>query len=123
MLQQLCYKNDSNNGNINTNNNDKKNTNTITDTSNNKNNRVIKMATAMSNDSDKNSNNNNRYQNRFCKSSPYYNSYKSSNKSKAKRYFRHSLQRSVAMTPFSSRYFSNSFLSVKGLMGQFCQSM
>ena len=34
-----------------------------------------------------------------------------------------SLQRSVAMAPLSSEYFSNNFLSVKGLMGQFCQSM
>ena len=76
-----------------------------------------------SNDSDENSNNNNQYQNRFHKSSPYYNPYKSSGKNKAKRYFRHSLQRSVPMAPLSSEYFSNSSLSVKGLMGQFCQSM
>ena len=34
-----------------------------------------------------------------------------------------SLQRSVAMAPLSSEYFSNNFFSVKGLMGQFCQSM
>ena len=40
-----------------------------------------------------------------------------------KRYFRHSLQRSVPMWPLSSEYFSNRFLSVKGLMGQFCQPM
>ena len=34
-----------------------------------------------------------------------------------------SLQRLVPMTPLSSEYFSNSFLSVNGLMGQFCQSL
>ena len=34
-----------------------------------------------------------------------------------------SLQRSVPMVPLSSEYFSNSSLSVKGLMGQFCQSI
>ena len=59
----------------------------------------------------------------FCKSSPYYNLYKSSGKNKAKHFFRHSLQRSAPLTSLSSEYFSNSFLSVKGLMGQFCQSM
>ena len=76
------------------------------------------------NDSDENSNdNNNQYQNRFHKSSPYYNPYKSSGKNKAKCYFRHSLQLAVLMAPLSSEYFSNSSLSVKGLMGQFCQSM
>ena len=77
-----------------------------------------------SNDNDENSNNNNnQYQNRFHKSSPYYNRYKSSGKNKAKRYFRHSLQCLVPIAPLSSEYFSNSSLSVKGLMGQFCQSM
>ena len=78
-----------------------------------------------SNDSDGNSNNNNnnQYQNRFHKSSSYYNQYKSSGKNKAKRYFSHSLQRSVPMAPLSSEYFSKSSLSVKGLVGQFCQSM
>ena len=76
------------------------------------------------NDSDENgNNNNNQYQNCFHESSPYYNPYKSSGKNKAKRYFRHSLQRSVPMAPLSSEYFSNSSLYVKGLMGQFCQSM
>ena len=34
-----------------------------------------------------------------------------------------SLQRSVPMVPLSSEYFSNSSLSVKGLVGQFCQSI
>ena len=34
-----------------------------------------------------------------------------------------SLQRSFPMAPLSSEYFSNSFLSVKDLMGQFCQSI
>ena len=77
-----------------------------------------------SNDSDENSNNNNnQYQNRFHKSSPYYNPCKSGGKNKVKRYFRYSLQRSVPKAPLSSEYFSNSSLSVKGLMGQFCQSM
>ena len=66
--------------------------------------------------------NNNRYQNRFGKLSPYYNPFKSSRKNKAKRYFRHSIQCSVPMTSLSSEYLSNSFLSVKSLMGQFCQS-
>ena len=42
-----------------------------------------------SNDSDENSNNN-HYQNRFHKSNPYYNPYKSSGMNKAKRYFRQS---------------------------------
>ena len=55
--------------------------------------------------------------------SPSYNPFKPSGKNKAKRYFRHSLQRSVPMAPLLSEYFSNNFLSVKGLMGQFCQSM
>ena len=76
-----------------------------------------------SNDSDESRNINNQQQNRFHKSSPYYNPYKSSGKNKAKCYFRHSLQRSVPMAPLSSEYFSNNFLSVKGLMGRFCQSM
>ena len=67
--------------------------------------------------------NNNRYQNRFRKLSPYYNPFKSSGKSKTKRYFRHSIQRSVPMASLSSEYFSNSFLSLKRLMAQFCQSM
>ena len=53
----------------------------------------------------------------FSKSSSYYNPYKSSGKNKAKRYFRHSLQRSVPMASLPSEYFSNSFLSVKGFMG------
>ena len=92
----------------------------------------MKTATAMkkkcnenanSNDSDESKNNNNRYKDHFRKSSLYYNSFKSIGKNKAKRYFRHSLQRSVPMAPLSSEYFSNNFLSVKGLMGQFCQSM
>ena len=34
-----------------------------------------------------------------------------------------SLKRSILMAPLSSEYFSNSFLSVKGLMDQFCQSV
>ena len=59
----------------------------------------------------------------FRKSSPYYNPYRSSGKNKAKRYLRHNLQRSVPMPSLFSEYFSNSFFSVKGLMGQFCQSM
>ena len=59
----------------------------------------------------------------FRKSSPYYNPYKSSGTNKAKRYFRHSLQHSVHMASLFSECFSNSFLSVKDLMGQFCQSM
>ena len=67
--------------------------------------------------------NNNWYQNRFRKLSPYYNPSKSSGKNKAKRYFRHSIQRSVPMASLSSEYFSNSFLSLKRLMAQFCQSM
>ena len=67
--------------------------------------------------------NNNRYQNRFRKLSPYYNPFKSSGENKAKRYFRHSIQRSVPMASLSSEYFSNSFLSLKRLMAQFCQSM
>ena len=58
-------------------------------------------------DSDESRNNNNRYQNRFGKSSPYYNPFNSSGKNKAKRYFRHSLQRSVPMAPLSSEHFSN----------------
>ena len=74
-------------------------------------------------DGDERRNNNNWYQNCFRKSSPYYNPFKSSGKNKTKRYFRHSLQRSVPMVLLSSEYFSNDFLSVKGLMGQFCQSM
>ena len=77
-----------------------------------------------SNDSDEtsnnnNNNNNNQGQNRFHKSSLYYNPYKSSGKNKAKRCFRHSVQRSVPMAPLFSEYFSNRSLSVKGLMGQF----
>ena len=92
----------------------------------------MKTATAMkkkcnenanSNDSDESKNNNNRYKDHFRKSSLYYNPFKSNGQNKAKRYFRHSLQRSVPMAPLSSEYFSNNFLSVKGLMGQFCQSM
>ena len=51
----------------------------------------------------------------FCKSSLYYNQYKSSGKNKAKHYFRHNLQGSVPMASLSSDDFSNSFLSVKGL--------
>ena len=76
-----------------------------------------------SNDSDESRNINNRYQNRFCKSSPYYNPYIFSSKNKSKCYFRHSVQRSVPMAPLSSEYFSSNFFSVKGLMGRFCQSM
>ena len=68
-------------------------------------------------------NNSNRYQNRFRKLSPYYNPFKTSGKNKEKRYFRDSIQRSVPMASLSSEYFSNSFLSVKSLMGQFCQSI
>ena len=71
-----------------------------------------------SNDSDESRNINNRYQNRFRKSSPYYNPYKSSSKNKAKCYFRHTLQRSVSMAPLSSEYFSNNLPSVKGLIGK-----
>ena len=67
------------------------------------------------NDRDESRNNNNWYQNHFRKSSPF----KPSCKNKAKRYFRHNgLQRSVPMASSSSEYFCNSFLSVKGLIGQ-----
>ena len=57
------------------------------------------------------------------KSTPYYNPEKSSGKNNAKRYFRHILQHSVPIESLLSEYFCNSFLSVKGLMGLFCQSV
>ena len=54
------------------------------------------------------------------KSSLYYDQYKSSSKNEAKCSFRLSLQRSAPVVSLSSEYFSNSFLSVKVLTGQFC---
>ena len=109
--QQQCYKNDINSGNnpIHTNNNNKKNTNTTTETA------TIKTHSNKNgnrNDSDENSNNNKSVPKSFPSIKSYYNPYKSSDKNKAKRYFRHSLQHSVPMALLSSEYFSNSSLSL-----------
>ena len=84
---------------------------------NNKNNRVM-IKNGYSNDSDENSN-----KIVLRKSSPYCNPCKSSDKNKAKRYLRHSVQRSVTMASLFPEYFSNIFLSVNGLIGQSFQSM